>query len=315
MTTKKYIVAVSGGIDSVVLLHKLVAQNSNPNSPNVFVVAHFDHGIREDSKDDALFVKALAQTYDLEFVCERAELGHGASEAEAREARYVFLYKVMQAYGAEAIITAHHQDDVIETILVNVLRGTSPRGLIGYSRQNIVRPLLDKPKSWILDYATKNNLHWHEDSTNADIEYLRNYIRLKLIPKLEYEHVNKLLEYRKYVSEAYQEIDMLIKSLIVQITNKGELQRASFVTLPYVVQKELVATLFRIRGIAFDAPMVEKTVIAIKTMLPQKQLQIGQGFILQARKHTLAIVKNHLAPCIMTLYESKEVKKGPEKGR
>lgn len=293
MSSKKYVIAVSGGVDSVVLLHYLVSQNAKRKTQNSFIVAHFDHGIREDSKDDAVFVEELARSYGLEYISQRVELGEGASEADAREARYAFLFSVMQNIGAEAIVTAHHEDDVVETMLVNLLRGTSPRGLVGFSCKNIVRPFLTKPKTWILEYAQEHQLEWREDSTNADQDYLRNYIRLSLRPLLHESDLTKLLRIRSELTEKYIEIDNLIGKLIVQITNKRELVRTKFVTLPYIVQKELVATWFRMQGCSFDRHMVEKTVIALKTLRPNKQLDIGQGLALHTRKHTAVIVKNH----------------------
>lgn len=119
-----YIVAVSGGVDSVVLLDMLAKQ-----ADLQLVIAHFDHGIREDSKQDALFVAHLAAKYHVPFESERVELGHGASEALAREKRYAFLRMMFKKYNADAIITAHHQDDVIETSMINILRGTGRHGL------------------------------------------------------------------------------------------------------------------------------------------------------------------------------------------
>lgn len=294
MSAKRYIVAVSGGVDSVVLLHKLVNVNSipSPRSP-IYIVAHFDHGIREESQADADFVRELAASFGLEYITKRAELGQGASEEAARKARYSFLEECRIAAGAEAIITAHHQDDVLETILVNILRGTSPRGMIGFTQLNIVRPFLDKPKSWIFEYAQKHDLTWREDATNLSDEYLRNYIRLTLRPHLNANNVTKLLELRHNVVENYREIDDLMKKLIVQITNNRQLSRSRFVVLPYTVQKELVACMLRMQGCSVDTRMIQKTVLAVKTLRPPKRLTIGQGFELHTDKHSVAIVKNH----------------------
>lgn len=293
MAAKKYIVAVSGGVDSVVLLHKLTSASSasNPQSP-IFIVAHFDHGIRADSHSDAEFVKRLALSYGCEFVMRKGELGPNSSEAEARLARYEFLYSAMKQSGAEAIITAHHQDDVIETMLVNILRGTSPRGLIGFTRPNIVRPFLSKQKSWITDYAHQHKLEWREDSTNANQQYLRNYIRISLIPKLKGKHVNKLLEIRDAISKKYSEIDDQIKKIIVQITNKNMLSRSQFVQYPFIVQKEIVAALLRMYDCDVNSELVNKVAIAIKTLPVSKRLEIGSGFELKAERHGVVIVKN-----------------------
>lgn len=293
MAAEKYIVAVSGGIDSVVLLHKLVsvATTPGPHSP-VYIVAHFDHGIRQNSSEDAAFVRRLAESYGLEYVSKRVELGPTADEASARSLRYRFLFECMKHFDAKAVITAHHRDDVLETMLVNLLRGTSPRGLIGFTQRNIVRPFLDKPKSWFLDYAQLHKLTWREDSTNLDPSYLRNYIRINLRPRLKEVDVERLLGLRAQLMEHYQELDELTRRLIVQITNKGELVRARFVVLPYAVQKELVAGMLRLENCAFDRPMIEKTTVAIKTLSSGKTLQIGQGMVMHTYEHTVAIVKS-----------------------
>jgi tRNA(Ile)-lysidine synthetase-like protein len=124
----RYVVAVSGGVDSVVLLDAL------SKLPNLeLVVAHLDHGIREDSIEDRRFVASLAASYGLVFEYGEGRLGSGASEATAREARYNFLRGVKMKHDAKAIITAHHQDDLIETAILNMLRGTGRKGLTSLS--------------------------------------------------------------------------------------------------------------------------------------------------------------------------------------
>ncbi|HEX6258362.1 MAG TPA: tRNA lysidine(34) synthetase TilS, partial [Candidatus Saccharimonadales bacterium] len=119
-----YVVAVSGGVDSIVLLDMLAGQAGLE-----LIVAHFDHGIRQDSTEDAEFVRAAAQRYSLPFELGQATLGPGASEEAARTARYSFLRSIAKKYQAR-IVTAHHADDVIETIAINVARGTGWRGLV-----------------------------------------------------------------------------------------------------------------------------------------------------------------------------------------
>jgi tRNA(Ile)-lysidine synthase len=182
-------VAVSGGIDSVVMLHKLVSAGARP-----LVVAHVDHGIRPDSAADAEFVGGLAGTHDLEFVSTRLELGADASEDAARTARYAWLEEVRKKYQAEAIATAHHQDDVIETMIINLVRGTSWRGLCSLREtRERHRPLLGLSKAEIIDYALKNNLEWREDSTNESFRYLRNRIRSAVVPRLTTQQRRTLL--------------------------------------------------------------------------------------------------------------------------
>src|SRR6185436_20114617 len=119
----KYVVAVSGGVDSMVLLDLL---RQKPKLE--LVVAHFDHGIREDSAQDRKLVQRIAKAYGLPFVHAKGNLGPKAGEALAREARYAFLRQVQADHDAKAIITAHHQDDMLKTAIMNLLRGTGRRG-------------------------------------------------------------------------------------------------------------------------------------------------------------------------------------------
>jgi len=282
----KYIVAVSGGVDSVVLLHKIMSVKPDNIT---YIVAHFDHGIRDDSAEDAEFVKALAKKYKSEFVCERAELGKNSSEDEARNRRYGFLHRVKNKYKAEAIITAHHRDDVIETMLVNILRGTGPRGLIGYTQVNILRPLISKTKKELRSYAKKHDLKWREDSTNLDQKYLRNYIRINLVPELSKSDKARLLEIREGLQEKYIEIDSLSKKFLVQVMRRGEIKRSSFITLPYIVQKEIIATSLRLENVEINKEMVERAVIAIKTLATGKHVELKKHVTLYSRPETVLL--------------------------
>src|SRR5690606_32014455 len=117
--SKKHVLAMSGGVDSVVLLHQYWQEQGSEG----LVVAHFDHGIRTDSSADARFVEALAASYGIKFESRREELGSSASEAWARERRYHFLREVADSHQA-VLVTAHHGDDLIETIAINLSRGT-----------------------------------------------------------------------------------------------------------------------------------------------------------------------------------------------
>ena len=199
----KYVVAVSGGIDSVVLLDVLVGSKEHE-----LVVAHFDHGIRDDSADDKNLVKQLAAKYNATFECSEGRLGKDASEAEARDARYGWLLGVKQKYRADAIVTAHHQDDIIETMIINLLRGTGWRGLISLSAHaELIRPLLSWPKSRIVAYAIEHNLIWREDSTNDDVRYLRNYVRYRYVQRLSIRERNQWVELHEAQRKIGQEID------------------------------------------------------------------------------------------------------------
>lgn len=168
----KYIVAASGGVDSMVLLDMMMKVGGHE-----LVVAHFDHGIRPDSHKDATLVADAAKRYGLRFESTREELGETASEALARDRRYNFLRSVAKKHGA-AIVTAHHLDDLVETVAINITRGTGWRGVAVFD-SSIVRPLLDIDKATLLAYAKANGITWSEDETNSSTLYLRNRVRQK----------------------------------------------------------------------------------------------------------------------------------------
>ncbi len=183
------IVAVSGGVDSVSLLHMLVQKNEH------MIVAHVNHGIRADSDDDEIFVRELAAAYELPFFTMQLGLGSLASEEIAREARYAWLEKLAKDQGSTTIVTAHHQDDVIETMIINLIRGTSWRGLASLRSTNSrLRPLLAMSKAEVVGYAIKQKLIWREDSTNETLHYLRNRIRHLIVPRLTVHQRRKLVD-------------------------------------------------------------------------------------------------------------------------
>jgi tRNA(Ile)-lysidine synthetase-like protein len=184
MTEQEYaplLVAVSGGVDSVVLLDRLVSDGKRR-----LIVAHVNHGIRTDSAEDERFVAQLADSYGLPFVSTRLELGPGASEDAARRARYDWLEAEQRRAGAAGIATAHHEDDVIETMIINLTRGTSWRGIASLRNSpDRFRPLLEWSKAEVVSYAIDRGLQWREDSTNDSLVYYRNRIRNLVMPKLD----------------------------------------------------------------------------------------------------------------------------------
>ncbi|MEO8785000.1 MAG: tRNA lysidine(34) synthetase TilS, partial [Candidatus Saccharimonadales bacterium] len=254
----RYILAVSGGVDSVVLLDLLA------DLPGLkLTVAHFDHGIRTDSKNDRIFVQSLAAAHNLPFVYDRAELGPGASEALARQARYQFLHKVRQLAEAQAVITAHHADDRLETAIINILRGTGRRGLSSLkSGALIVRPLLHTDKKQLVAYARDQNLRWHEDSTNQDDSYLRNYVRHNLLSRFTETERLQLTDYIKTASGLNRSADQQLVNWLHLQPVAGQLDRGWFISLPHAVAKELLASWLRANDISYDRPALERLAIA-----------------------------------------------------
>lgn len=283
----RYVVAVSGGVDSISLLHKL------SQVPGVSItVAHFDHGIREDSHLDKKLVADMAKKLGLPFVFAKGNLGPGASEATAREARYKFLRQVQKATGSQALVTAHHQDDLIETAILNILRGTGRKGISSLAdHYHLRRPLLKLSKNEIRQYAAEQGLVWREDYTNSDLKILRNYVRHVILPKLGEEGRNKLLKYINYISVINRALDSELTSFLHLQPSRQTLDRYMFINLPHEVSLEVLASWFRSHGITnFDTKLLERITAAIKTLSPGKQIDIDSKYKLIVGNEVIALV-------------------------
>ncbi|HVW23100.1 MAG TPA: tRNA lysidine(34) synthetase TilS [Candidatus Saccharimonadales bacterium] len=281
-----YVLAVSGGVDSMTLLNLLHEQ------PGVrLTVAHYDHGIRPDSVEDRRLVQTAAAFYGWPFVYAEGRLGPRASEAQARRERYKFLRRVQAASGARAIITAHHQDDALETAILNMLRGTGPRGLSALAeRHDLHRPLLKLRKQDILEHAQAHDLVWREDSTNEDERYTRNYVRRQLVPRLDAASRERLLGLIERQHDLQAEIDQIIMSALHTQSRGGQLDRRWFNHLPHNVAREVFAGWLRARGLReFDRRKLERLVIAAKTARAGRRFDVARGWQLQLDKNYLVL--------------------------
>jgi tRNA(Ile)-lysidine synthase len=277
----KYIVAVSGGVDSMVLLDLLT------RIPNMeLVVAHFEHGVRQDSAQDLELVRDTAERYGLPFVFAHGNLGPDVSEATARDARYKFLHTVRQGHQAAAVVTAHHQGDVVETAMLNMLRGTGRRGLSSLkSTDTVVRPLLAHTKQELLNYAKAHNIQWREDSTNTNERYLRNYLRHNIVPNIPADKHAALLAHIYKARQLNHEIDTILH----EYTQSGELDRHWFIMLPHAVAAEVMAAWLRRNGGAFDRRGIDRLVVFGKTARPGKHADVDKNIKLQAGKEHITL--------------------------
>lgn len=277
----RYVLAVSGGVDSMVLLDQLATQ-----AQHELIVAHFDHGIREDSAADARFVAAAAQRYGLRFVSERAELGRGASEELARRYRYDFLQRVAHTYDAE-IVTAHHADDVIETVAINLRRGTGWRGLAVLDRSTVVRPLLHVTKRQLQEYALMHRLEWVEDSTNADDTYTRNRLRRRIAVQLEPAHRHELAAAWRRQRAVKRAIDAEVERFT---SSTNEYSRHMMAMIDGAVACELLrAMVMRAGGPSPLRSQAERALIAIKTARPGSVYELGSGVRLKFTLRTFVV--------------------------
>lgn len=187
----KFLIAISGGVDSVVLAYLCQRENLD------FAFAHCNYQLRgEDSDQDEKFVRNLAKEFGVEVFVKRFETKKlvGSQEKSiqllARELRYNWFQKLIKETAYTYVLTAHHLNDNVETFFINTIRGTGLEGLTGIPEinQKIIRPLLQFSRQEIQDYAEKNDIDWREDASNSSDDYLRNRIRHHIVPFLEKEN-------------------------------------------------------------------------------------------------------------------------------
>lgn len=231
-----WIVAVSGGVDSAVLLEMLVDSRIAD-----LVVAHVDHGIRDDSGQDAELVKQMSEKYGLQYEITELHLGASVSEQKAREKRYAWLDSLREKYNATAVATAHHQDDLLETIVLNIQRGTGWRGICSLRETPTrKRPMLILSKASIVSYAIERGLEWREDSTNDDLRYRRNYIRHGIMPRLTADSRRDLIKLYNAQLILRSEIENKVSETYDLVKGDEGLSRYWLIMLPEVVALEIL---------------------------------------------------------------------------
>ena len=184
-----WMIGVSGGADSVFLLHLMTARRE---AGYRFEAIHVNHGLRgAESDEDETFVRALCEKTGIPLYVRRPDLHGKADENSAREARYSCFHQCVAEHGADGIILAHHEDDLAETFLMRLMRGAGTEGL-GCMREadvrngvRILRPMLRLRRDEIRKTLREAGIEWREDSSNANEQYFRNAVRQKLIPQME----------------------------------------------------------------------------------------------------------------------------------
>lgn len=209
------VVAVSGGEDSHVLLHALSVLRED--LPLRLTICHLDHAIRPESADDAAFVERLAQRYSTDFRLLRADMRPVKENVEAwgRRIRYEFFEQVRSEINADCVVTAHHKNDEVETLLFRLLSGrliSDTRAIARWDRvRRVLRPLLEIPKVSIREYSKHYGLAYVSDSTNDDVTRTRNLIRHRLLPQLEREFNPSLVETLSDTSKRLTEDESLLE--------------------------------------------------------------------------------------------------------
>ena len=305
----KYLLAVSGGIDSMVLFDLFLKNNIN------FSVASCNFQLRgKDSDNDLKFVENICIKNSINFystvldIDKFSTIRKISTQMAARELRYDFFKKILEKYKYSYIVTAHHLDDNIETIIFNFIKSTGYKGLVGipFNKNKILRPLINTSKEEIEDYAVSNNISWRLDKSNNSNKYSRNKIRNEVIPLLK--EINPSLG--KSLTESLKRI----KKLSHDIKPRIDLFIQKFVDFKddYInIKKDFIDDIEKYEILLFDFfqdygfnySQIENIIKSLKAKNQKKFISLNYELIIE-RKSIFIITKDFL---VKTRYESKEI--------
>ncbi len=242
------VVGVSGGPDSMALLYMLLELRQTMSLK--IICAHVNHGIRPESKDEEAFVANFCKKNTIEFVGHKITKYHDDNfQNEARKIRYNFFRAVVSNYQAQYLCTAHHGDDLMETILMRLIRGSTFRGYGGFAWQTdfddytILRPLIGVTKEAILQYNQANKVPYIEDVSNQVDKYTRNRIRKQVVNNLKKEEPNvhqKFYKFSQMLQQYDDYINALVQEKLTDIYADGKLDIKSFLQEDKIVQDKIL---------------------------------------------------------------------------
>ena len=276
----KLILAVSGGVDSMALLAMYAHAD--------IIVAHIDHGTRKSSAEDADFVRRKCQELGVKFYETKLELGEGVSEELARKKRYEFLKTIQEKEGG-TLCTAHHLDDVLESIAINLIRGTGWRGLTPFYGDELVRPFIISKlrKQDVLKFAGEQNICFRQDPTNYETNYLRNRVREKMVELDETARVD-IIELFEKQNKLRGKIEKLVTELAKQtVVGKNFQKKELFLAADEKVALEVLREICLMHGYSLTRKQLVDFLAAIRTYAPHKKFNLPKN-------HFVTILKNYI---------------------
>ena len=244
-------IGVSGGPDSMALLD--LTMKLKKELDLVLVVAHVNHNVREESKEEEAYLRDFCKENGLHFECYKIEhYGDDNFHNEARTIRYNFFDQVCKDYNAKFLLTAHHGDDLIETILMRIVRGSTLKGYSGFSRvvekedYTILRPLVTVTKEDLTNYCENNNIKYFIDKSNLKDVYTRNRYRKYILPFLKDEDKmvhEKFLKFSETLMEYNNYIEREMNLVINKVFKNGVLDIPRFKELDHLIQTKIISSI------------------------------------------------------------------------
>lgn len=272
------LVGVSGGVDSISLLHALVVSGKRPT------VLHFNHGWRKEADDEADLVRDLAKSYGLS--CRvgkaRSKTNTKKSEAQAREARYSFFAREAEKSDLRTLVLAHQADDQVETFLLQLLRGSGTgrggmRPLVERRGMFVTRPWLGVWRKAVVAYAKRHRLSWREDASNADVRWKRNWVRGRLLPYLQKNAGEAVPAALWRAAEISAAESAWLDELCLPLATRAQLNVRDLVAMPLAQQRRVVRLWLEQRGVVdLSFADVEATRGLLRQTRPAK-INLAQG--------------------------------------
>ena len=296
------VIGVSTGPDSMCLL-SLLEKIKNEIKINI-VVAHVNHHVRKESEIEEKYIKEYCSNHNL--ICEVAHLKpvENNFEAEAHRFRYTFFKKLIAKYNANYLMTAHHGDDLVETVIMREIRGSSLKGYAGIAMSTLhenyilARPLLFYTKDNILEYAKENNIKYFIDNTNFLDNHLRNRIRKDILPLLKKENPNVHLKYLQYSEELLASdkvLQKLTNEIIKKVYNNNRLIIPAFLNQNQVIQERIIKLilkeLYQDNIDIITNTQVQNIIALINRTKPNETLLLPNNFIVEKKYNELIFSK------------------------
>ena len=309
------IIGASAGPDSMALLH-MIKNNTNKK----LVCAHINHNVRSISDEEEQYIKKYCQDNNIIFESTKVLTYKEKNfENEARKLRYAFFEKILKKYHSHTLLLAHHGDDLIETILMKIIRGSNLEGYAGiktYSKKKnytIIRPLLTETKDNLIKYDIDNKLKFYEDITNNDTKYTRNRIRKNILPLLKQEDKNihiKFLNYSETLQEYYNYIEEITIEKIKQMYKDNKLNLTIFNKEKYFIKKNIIyyilTQVYNNETNIIKNKQIEEIIDIASSNKPNQKLNLPQNKVIKKEYDYLIITnKNELEKDYKIIFKDK----------
>lgn len=296
------IVGVSAGPDSMALLD-ILRKNTN----KLLVCVHINHNVRKESIEEEKYLQTYCKKNNIIFECHKIETYQTNNfENEARNKRYAFYEKILKKYHSHTLFLAHHGDDLIETVLMKIVRGSNIEGYAGIKMHSyqknyqIIRPLIGHTKKEIFEYNRINHIDYFIDSSNEDITYTRNRFRHIILPILKKEDPNvhlKFLTYSKTLQEYHNYIQTITKEKIKDLYKDNLLNIPLFNLEPPLIQKNIIfsilSDIYQNKVNIIKNTHLENIIKLINSNKPNSEIDLPNNYLAIKTYNFLKIEKKH----------------------